>query len=175
MARVYLHGVIENAARFADAIPVLAWLFDQIESALNGGLDDTNLKDSAVTTAKIKDAAVTAAKLAASAVTSAAVDSTVAKIASGQYTGDATQSREINLGWRARHVVIIRHDNSTRFEAWGTTSSALARIQTTSAGVTTDGGTDFTGSSTNGFTLGSAVGGGGSNASGQTYSYIAIG
>src|SRR3990167_3583941 len=154
MARVGLHGYIEGAQKFLDSIPVFAMIFDQIESALNGHIDSTNLADGAVTTPKI----------AANAVTSAKVDATVAKIASGQYTVDGTTSREINLGFRARYVRILRHDDATRFEAWGSTVSALARVQTTSAGSTTDGGTDFTGCSTNGFTLGSAGGGGTSNA-----------
>lgn len=175
MARVGLHGYIENASKFAQAIPIFAMLFDQIERTLNGQLDATNLADGAVTTVKLGGAAVTEAKIAAGAVTKAVVDSTVAKIVTGQYTGDGTAGREINLGFRARYVRIIRYDNMTSFEAWGSTSSALARTQIDSSGTVADGGTDFTGSSENGFQLGSAAGGGASNADTVLYTYLALG
>lgn len=175
MARVGLHGRVQAAARYVDAIPILEWLFDQIENTLNGQVDSANIAAGGVGTTQLADSSVTTAKLGAQAVTSLNVDSTVAKIATGQYTGDGTVSREINIGLRARHVTILRHDNATRFEAWGSTSTAFARIQTTAAGVTSDGGTDFAGTSAAGFTLGSAAGGGTSNAAGITYSYVALG
>lgn len=174
MSRVGLHGLIENQAKFEDAVPVLAWIFDLIESNLNR-IDSTQLADEAVTTSKIDDAAVTAPKLAPLSVTSAAVDSTVAKIASAQVTGDGTSNREVNIGYRARFVVMLNHTTRQLFIAWGGTGSAFARIQVSSAGDITDGGSDFSGTSANGFTLGSAVGGGASNTSGVTYSYLALG
>jgi len=180
VARVGLHGLIEGQSKFIEAVPVLAWLFDVIESNLNK-IDSSQLADyvagsvSVVTTSKINDGAVTAPKLAPLSVTSAAVDSTVPKIAVNQYTGTGAVDREINLGFRARFVVIVNHTTRQLFIAWGGTGSAFARIQISNVGVIADGGTDFTGSSANGFQLGSAAGGGASNTNLVVYSYLALG
>lgn len=176
MARVGLHGKIENTAKYdSSVVAILAYLFDSVENTLNGQIDSTNIATGGIATANYADTSVTAAKLAPVSVTSAAVDSTVAKIATAQWTGDGTSSREINLGFRARLVIALNHTTRGLFIAWGATASALARVQVDNTGVIADGGTDFTGSSTNGFTLGSAVGGGASNTAAVIYSYLALG
>ena len=48
MARVGLHGRVQAASRYLDAIPILEWLFDQIENTLNGQVDSTNLQANSV-------------------------------------------------------------------------------------------------------------------------------
>lgn len=174
MARIGIHGKVQSASRYLDAIPILEWILDDIENTINGQIDSTNLQNSAVTSAKLAPNAVTSTSIASGAVTSAAIDSTVSRIVTQQYTGDGTQNREINIGFRARSVMILRHDNTTRFQAWGNTTTPFARVQISATGAAADGGTDFTGTSLNGFTLGSAIGGGASNAAGVTYSFVAL-
>lgn len=176
MARVGLHGKIEGQGKFtSETVALLAYLFNIIENTLNGQIDSTNIAPLGVATSNIAANAVTAAKMAPLSVTSASVDSTVPKISTSQWTGDGTSSREINIGYRARLVVAVNHTSRALFVAFGGTASAFAAVQIDNAGNITNGGTDWTGSSTNGFTLGSAVGGGNSNTAAVVYSYAALG
>lgn len=176
MARIGVHGHVEGTSKYdSSTVAILAALFDILENTINGQIDSTNIAASGVATTNIADLAVTAAKLAASSVTSAKVDTTVAKITSAQYTGTGASSLEVNIGYRARFVLIVNHTTRALFVAFGGTASAFAALTVDNTGVIANGGTDFTGSSTNGFTLGSAVGGGASNTAAVTYSYIALG
>jgi len=132
-----------------------------LENLLNGQMDGVNIADGGVGTSELADAGVTFVKLAND------------HFASGTYTGDGTQNREISLGWRARYVQIIRGDNSDIFTAWGNAAGSLAFGQRNSSGTWSSGAADFQGCSANGFKLGSAVGGGRSNANTQTYAFSA--
>ena len=146
-------------------LPEVVNNFQMIENLLNGNITGDN----------IEDLTITGAKVAANTLTYDKMGDGVGRTTGGQYTGDGTQNREINIGFMARFVHIIRHDTGEEFVAIGSGSSALACWRRSSAGVLTSGGTgnaDWQGVSTNGFKLGAAVGGGASNAI-QTYSYTA--
>lgn len=159
--RVYLHGQLVSLKE--DQLPVLSRLFDLIENAINGRIEATNLADGAVTTTK----------LAAAAVTSAKVAEGVGLVASGQYTGSGTPDREIAVGFRPKYVQVLRHDTSVVFEALGGVSGAFAAFWRTSVGNLNSGAADWQGITANGFKVGSGAAGGLSDASGQTFSWIA--
>lgn len=117
MARVGLHGKIEGQSPTSEEIiPILAMLFDIIESNLNK-IDGTQLADyvsgttSVVTTAKINDAAVTGAKVAAATLTPTNMADGVGQVTSVDYTGDGTTAnRVISLGFTPRFVLVVRTD-----------------------------------------------------------------
>lgn len=146
----------------AKNIPVFKVILDSVENVLNGRVDATNLADDAVETAKLADGAVTPAKTSGG----------VARSSSGQYTGTGATSpvRAISLGYRPRYVLILRHDNSTTYEALGDASSALAAWWRDSAGTVGTGAADWPGITADGFEVAGA-----SDASGVTFSYMALG
>lgn len=158
---------ITGFSRWSEVMPQVVQVFESIENWTKGRVGTDNFTDSSVTTAKIADGAVTPAKTSGG----------VARADSGQYTGDGTANREVNLGFRPRYVWVIRHDTSMVFESVGSTSAAMASGRRTSTGTWTGSGVadaDWQGCSANGFLLGSGGTGGLSNASGQTYSWFAV-
>ena len=166
MARVGLHGKVEGQnAKSSEFIPVLAYLFDLIESNLNR-IDSTQLADyvagssTTVTTAKISDLAVTAAKIALLTITPAQTADGVGQTTSVSYTGDGTTAnRVITLGFTPRWVKIVRTDATfIEFEsvAVGGSVAFWYRVAAGTQGADT---ANFQGITTNGVKLGtSAVG-----------------
>lgn len=173
MARIGIHGRVQAFSRYVDAVPVLEWLFDQIENTINGQIESTNIATSGVATANIADSAVTAAKLAPLSVTSAAIADGIGQVQSLQYTGDGTANRSIALTFQPRYVLILSHTDSITFEAIGSGTSAYAAYWRTSTGALTSGTTDFQGISGSAVLLGSGAANL-SNKSTQTYSVVAL-
>lgn len=153
---------IAGFSRYIEAMPYLVQLFEAVEVwARHLGTD--NLDNLAVTTPKIADGAVTTAKTAEG----------VARITTGQYTGDGLANREINLGFRAKRVWVIDHTNSIIYESVGDALTAFMAGYRSSAGVWTGSDTtNWQGVSTNGFKCGTGAANS-SNTSGRTYTYYA--
>lgn len=120
--------------------------FDLIENLLNGQMDSFNILDGSIGTAELAASAVTFAKALTSDF-----------FVTGQYTGDDAAGREINLGWRARRVTVIKHDDSTIFDSIGSLSAELGSFWRVLAGGLSTGTTNWQGCSANGFKTGSAA------------------
>lgn len=175
MARVGLHGRIQSAATWLEAIPVLEWLLDQIENTLNGQLDDTNMTPKGITGASIADATITAAKLAAASVTPVVISGGIAQFATGLYTGDGTTAnRVIALTFTPSYVLVLRTDaTSITFESIASVGDTRSWMRSVTGAFTSDT-TNWQGITSLGFKLGSNAAGT-SNAAAVVYSYLAIG
>lgn len=142
MARVGLHGFIENAQRFVDSIPVFVMLFDAIENTLNGQIDDSNITAKSLTNASIKNGTITTALFAAGAVDEAALGAqavTAAKIkvfASTEQTGTgAEQSIAHGLGATPGLVWVTITEAAAAFDSGEGTHDATNLKVTVTSGV----------------------------------------
>lgn len=173
MARVGLHGYVQAASKYLEAIPYLDMLFSRVENALNGQIDSTNLADNAVTTSKLTDFSVTATKVALGTLTTAQMADGVGQVTSLTYIGDGTTAnRTIALPFTPRRVLLLRTDATfITFEsiAVGGTSFFWYRDTT---GAQAALAANFQGIVTNGVLLGSSATGT-SNAAGITYALVA--
>jgi len=173
MTRIGISGKVQAFTRYADAMPVLAWINDVLENAINGQLDATNIAVGGVATGSIANGAVTAVKLAPLSVTSAAIADGIGQVQSLQYTGDGLGARSIALTFQPRYVVILSHTDSITFEAIGSGTGPYAAFWRTSTGALTSGTTDFQGISGSAVLLGSAAANL-SNKATQTYSLVSF-
>lgn len=126
---------------------------DVIKNAMNGHLGTENFPTGGLSTTVL--------------------DRAVPYTASGQYTGDGTANREINVGFMPRFVLVLSHTNSYTYWSLGDGTQALAAWWLDGNGIPASGLTDWQGVSANGFKCGSNTASG-SNISGYVYSYFAI-
>lgn len=146
-----------------EAYAIIVNNFQELENLLNGRLDSANLAEKGVQGKNIGDSTVERRSL---------LDG-IAWIASGQYTGDGTANREINVGFMPRYVLVLNHTDSITFEGLGSGAAAYAAWWRTSTGAVGSGATDWQGVSTNGFRTGTNAASL-SNKSGVTYSWVAV-
>lgn len=151
-------------SRFTDALPNIIRLLEYVENWASGGVGSDNIADGAVTNTKLGPLAVTTDKTAEG----------VAKVATGEYVGDGTANREINLGFRAKVVKVLRFSNGQQFESQGDVATAHWAGYRASNGQWTGADTpNWQGVSANGFMCGSSAGST-SNINGETYAYQAF-
>lgn len=179
MPRVGLKGFVAQFDRYTDAVPVLDWLMAQIENAMNGQLDSTNIATSGIGTAQIADGSVTTAKVASGTLTPSNMADGVGQVTSGSYTGDGTTANRVisvvdpqGNAFTPRYVLVVRAD-STFVEFISIQEATLtlswSRAQNGQMGSAT---TDWQGIVTNGFKLGSSATGA-SNVLNAPYRYVA--
>lgn len=173
MARVGLHGYVQAASKYLEAIPYLDMLFSRVENALNGQIDSTNLADNAVTTSKITDLSVTPAKISLGSLTTAQMADGVGVVTSLTYVGDGTTaSRTIALTFTPRYALILRTDATfITFESIAVSGTSFFWYRDTT-GAQAALTANFQGIVTNGVKLGTSATGT-SNAAGITYALVA--
>jgi hypothetical protein len=96
--------------------------------------------------------------------------------ASGTFTGDATVSRIIPLGFIPRYVEVWKQSNGMTFHAIGSGTAAFSNFMRDAAGVQTSAAADWQGIDTTGsggFKLGSGAGGGLSNTNAVVFWWVA--
>lgn len=173
MGRVGIAGYMNNKAKFLEARPVLVWIFDQIENALNGQIDSTNIAASGVGTTQIADGSVTAVKILAGSLTSTQMADGVGQMTSLDYVGDGTTAnRLVALGFTPRWAKIIRTDATfIEFEV-AVVGASFSYWYRDAAGLQASNNANWQGISGTSLKLGtSAVGT--SNAVGVTYRVVA--
>jgi hypothetical protein len=161
------------------SIAVLDWLFAQIENAMNGQLDSSNIAASGIGTAQIADSSIVPSKIFPGSLTATQMADGVGQAMSGSYTGDGTANRVISvadaqgIAFTPRHVLAIRADATfiefQSIQAAGVTTNWYRD----SAGAMASLATNWQGVVANGFKLGSSVAAT-SNVTGVTYRFVAF-
>lgn len=145
------------------SLAILVNNLQSIENVINGHLEGSNLQDKTITDIKIADGTLTRRVMS----------DDIPRTVGGQYTGDDTASREINIGFMPRFVIVVSHTDSIIFMSIGDGASAMASWWWQSTGAISTGSTDWQGISANGFTTGTNTASL-SNKKGYLYSYFAI-
>lgn len=178
MPRIGVKGLVNSGkARIGEheipSIPVLDWLFAQIENAINGQLDSSNIAAGGVGSAQIASSSITADKVFPGTLTPTQMADGVGQTVSGTYSGDGTADRVISLTFTPRWVLVIRTD-ATFIEFL---SIAHAGVSTNwyrdNTGAMGSLATNWQGIVANGFKLGNNVSAT-SNVTGVTYRYVAF-
>ena len=136
-----------------------------------GAVTNTKLGTASITSAKMDTSSVVAAAIAAGAVTYAKLQTGVAKIKAGTYTGDGSSTHAVTgVGFTPAFVVITRSDAT--YEIWFRHANFTAGHSQAFPGTKSTDGSRIASCDTDGFTVGNnaAV-----NAAAGTYYYLALG